>query len=136
MALIRTSILAALSAAAVAGLAALPSNADEGEKVSAKVLAPLKAGRFDIGSKKALAYYQNDKNACKVTVILAQPFDESSDYTHPSNEAVRFNTAVPAGTSTRIETAEGRALALWCSPKAATLFVQTVDRVAYVAPAQ
>ena len=136
MAMIRNSILAAVSLAAVTGLAALPSHADEGAKVSAKVLAPLKAGRFDIGSKKALAYYQNDRNTCKVTVILAQPFDENADYAHPANEAVRFNTAVVAGTSTRVETAEGRALALWCSPMAATLFVQTVDRVAYVAPAQ
>lgn len=136
MALIRKSILAAVSLAAVAGMAALPSHAGDAAQVSAKVLAPLKAGRFDIGSKKALAYYQNDKNTCKVTVILAQPFDENADYAHPVNEAVRFNTAVAAGTSTRVETAEGRALALWCSPTAATLFVQTVDRVAYVAPAQ
>lgn len=136
MALIRNSILAAVSLAAIAGMAALPSNAADGAKVTAKVLAPLKAGRFDIGSKKALAYYQADKNACKVTVILAQPFSETDDYAHPVNEAVRFNTAVPAGTSTRVETAEGPALALWCSPTAATLFVQTVDRVAYVAPAQ
>lgn len=134
MALIRKSILAAVFAA-VAGMAALPSHADDGAKVSAKVLAPLKVGRFDIGSKKALAYYQSDKNTCKVTVILTQPFDESNDYTHAANEAVRFNTAVPAGTSTRVETAEGPALALWCAPTAATLFVQTVERVAYVAPA-
>ena len=136
MAMIRNSILAAVSLAAATGLAALPSYADGGAKVSAKVLAPLKAGRFDIGSKKALAYYQSDRNTCKVTVILAQPFDESRDYAHATNEAVRFNTAVAAGTSTRVETAEGPALALWCSPTAATLFVQTVDRVAYVAPAQ
>jgi hypothetical protein len=136
MAIFRTSLIAAVSLATAAGMAALPANADDAAKASAKVLAPLQAGRFDIGAKSALAYFQNDKNTCKVTVILAQPFDERSDYAHAAMEAVRFNTAVPAGTSTRVETAEGRALAVWCSPKAATLFVQTVDRVAYVAPAQ
>lgn len=136
MARIRNSVFALLAAAAASGIAALPSAADEGAKVSAKVLAPLKAGRFDIGSKKALAYYQSDKNVCKVTVILARPYDENADYTNTANEAVRFNASVPAGTSTRVETAEGPALAVWCAPTAATLFVQAVDRVAYVAPAQ
>lgn len=135
MAPIRNSLFALLTAAAC-GIAALPSNADDGVKVSAKVLAPLTAGRFDVGSKKAMAYYQSDKNVCKVTVILANPYDENSDYTSTANEAVRFNAAVPAGTSTRVETAVGPALALWCAPTAATLFVQTVDRVAYVAPAK
>lgn len=136
MAKILNSVFALLSAASVSGIAALPSIADDGAKVTSKVLAPLKAGRFDVGSKKALAYYQSDKNSCKVTVILAQPFDENSDYTHATNEAVRFNTTVAGGTSTRVETAVGPALALWCSPTAATLFVQPVDRVAYVAPAK
>lgn len=136
MAIIRNSILAALAATAVAGFVALPVSAESGVGPQARVLAPLQAGRFDVGSKKALAYYESEKNLCKVTVILAQPYSDSSDYSQAVNPAVRFHTNVSSGTSTRIETAEGPALALWCAPAAATLFVQSVDRVAYVAPAK
>ena len=127
MALIRNSILAAV-------LASLTAPAVAGEvNIGAKFLGPLKAGQFEFGHRKALTYYQADQNVCKVTVILAETYDESKDQTDTS---IRFKTPVPAGTSTRVETGECPALALWCSPTAATLFVQTVERVAYVAPAQ
>ena len=127
MAFVRNTLIAA----ALVGLTA-PAIAGEAN-IGAKVLGPLKAAQFEFGHRKALTYYQAEQNVCKVTVILAEAYGENND---DADTSIRFNTAVTAGTSTRIETAQGRALALTCAPSAATLFVQTVDSVAYVAPAK
>lgn len=136
MAIVRTSLLLATAAVAAVAAFALPASADETASLPrAKVLAPLKVGHFGVGAKNALMYYQADKNSCHVSVILADGYDETRDYTKAAADAVRFNATIAAGTSTRVETAGGPALALWCAPTAATLFVQTVDRVAYAAPA-
>lgn len=130
MAMIRNSLVAATAAALSAG-AILPAGA--ADSPAAKVLGPLKAGIFKVGGKQALAYYEAEKNVCKVTVLLTEPYDEA---VQPKDGAVRFKTAILAGTSTRVETNEGPSLAMVCAPGAATLFVQTVDRVAYAAPAK
>lgn len=130
MAMIRNSLVAVTAAALSAG-ATLPAGA--ADSPAAKVLGPLKAGIFKVGGKQALAYYEAEKNVCKVTVLLTEPYDEA---VQPKDGAVRFKTAILAGTSTRVETNEGPSLAMVCAPGAATLFVQTVDRVAYVAPAK
>lgn len=130
MAIIRNSFIAAALAAG-APLAA-PAHAGE-SMLPAKVLSPLEAGTFKMAGKQALTYYFSEKNSCKVTVLLTDVYDESKQ---PSDIAVRFNTSIFAGTSTRVETNEGPSLAMVCAPGAATLFVQSVDRVASVAGAK
>ena len=131
MAMFAKSLVAALAAATAGAVSLLPAHADQAP--AAKVLGPLKAGIFKRGGKQALAYYEAEKNVCKVTVLLTEPFDETAE---PRDGAVRFKTAILAGTSTRVETNEGPSLAMVCAPGAATLFVQTVDRVAFAAPAK
>lgn len=112
------SAIAAATGAAIAGETAIP----------AKVLGPLKAASYDIGSKHTLAYYEATGGACKVTVLLADKFDEKSDV-YPA--AVRFNTVIQGGTSDRVDSIDGPSLAFSCAPGATTLMVQTIDRVAY-----
>lgn len=112
------SAIAVATGAAFAGETAIP----------AKVLGPLKAVSYDIGSKHTLAYYEAAGSACKVTVLLADKFDATSDV-YPA--AVRFNTIIAAGTSDRVDSIDGPSLAFTCAPGATTLMVQTIDRLAY-----
>lgn len=100
---------------------------------NARVLAPIQAATFDVGSKRAVTYYEPGKNLCRVSVLVADRYDANSN---ELPTAVRFSSIVPGGTSTRVETPEGPSLALACAPGATKLFVQTIDRVAYVAGAK
>ena len=95
---------------------------------SAKVLKPLKAVSYDIGSKRAVTYYEAAAGACKVTVLVADRYDDSSTE-FPS--AVRFKTLVAAGTSDRVDSIDGPSLSFACAPGANTMMVQTIERLAY-----
>lgn len=129
MAYIRNSVVcASLALAAFAS----PAMAEESSP-PAKVLGPLKAGIFRVGTKQALAYYEGEKDTCKVTVLLTDPYDDAASKLDTS---VRFKATVSAGTSTRVETNQGSSLALTCAAGATTLFVEKVEQVAYVAPAK
>jgi hypothetical protein len=120
-----------LSLLAVAGLMfapAIPMAFASDVAIPVKVVSPLKAASFDIGSKHALAYYQGAKEACKVTVVVSDAYRDDAPV---SAATVRFNMSVLAGTSARMDTLDGPSLAFTCAPQARTLMIQTIDRVAY-----
>lgn len=98
-----------------------------GSAIPGKILAPLKAASFNVGSKHALAFYEVEKNACKVTVVVSDPYIESAS-TYPA--AVHFKAFVAAGTAARVETTDGPSLAVTCASGASSMMVQTIDRVA------
>ena len=129
-----TSFKTALASLAFIGLGfahgAVPVRASEAH-IPAKVIAPLKAALFDIGSKRALTYYEAESDSCKVTVVISSKFSETAA---SEVAAVRFNTAVASGTSARIDTADGPSLNFACARGATTMMVQTIDRIAYAKP--
>ena len=127
---LKTSIAFAAIAAAIAGYAALPVRAG-GVSAPAATIAPLKAKTFDMGGKRVIAYYENAAEACKVTVLVSDHLEDTGPV---PTSAVRFNSTVAAGTSTRVETSEGPSLAVTCAANAANLSVEPLSRVAYQAP--
>lgn len=117
---------------AIVGLAAAATTVIAGDiAIPAKVLKPLKAVSYDIGSKRAVTYYEATAGACKVTVLLADRYDDRATE-FPS--AVRFKTLVPGGTSDRVDSIDGPSLSFACAPGANTLMVQTIERLAYAKP--
>lgn len=85
---------------------------------------------LDVGSKRAVAYYVKDANACQVSVIVSETYPEQIPFNIAS---VRFSTTVQAGTSTEVATSDGSGLSLSCAKNANMLQVQSLDNVAWVA---
>lgn len=96
------------------------------------VLKPLKGVSFDVGTKRAVGYYQQAAGNCKVTLMLAESPDADgmSPYT-----ASRFKVSVEPGKAARVDTAEGKSIEFFCRPAAAAMTVRTLDHVAW-APGQ
>lgn len=130
MTIVKSLALAALVGSALAGHATLPIRAGDG-LAPAAVMGALKAKTFDMGDKRALAFYQDLGQACKVTVLVADRLDDAGDIPSAS---VRFDTMVAAGTSARVGTANGPDLSVTCAAQAASLKIETHDRVAYTMP--
>lgn len=98
-----------------------------GNDMPVKVLSELKGAKFDVGTKTAVTYYQSELGACKVTVMVSEPYVEQL----PVHLAtVRFNTSVAAGTTARVGTSDGASLMLTCAQGAKSMMVETIDRVA------
>lgn len=89
---------------------------------------PAKGISLDVGSKHAVAYFLAANGGCNLTLMLSDVFTED-DQSIPS--AARVNVAIGAGTTARIDTVDGPSLAFQCTPGAAAMSVETVDRVAY-----
>jgi hypothetical protein len=125
-----TSFLSALAVAGMAAYSAVPALADG----AVKTMGPLKGIMLDVGSKKAIGYYRAANGACNLTLVLAEPsYSDAAPY---ASEAVRISVSVHEGTSARIDQLSGPSLAFACAPKGEALTVQTIDRVAYVAPSK
>lgn len=126
-----TNITKTLAALALVGLGAahgiLPVRAGS-DDINAKVLSERKGASFDVGTKKAVAFYKNELGVCKVTVMVSDTYSEQMPFNLAS---VRFSANVAAGTTAEVGTSDGAALSLTCAKGATTLFVETIDRVAY-----
>ncbi len=122
-----------LTVLALAGLAvwhgAMPVRSGD-EEIGAKVLAERAGATFNVGSKKAVAYYQANKGACNVTVLVSETYSEQLPY---SFATVRFSANVDSGTKAQLDASDGAALALTCTAGAKSLLVAPIDRVAYQA---
>ncbi len=121
---------AALLAPLAAG-AALYQSAVAGEATSDGLRLHERAGAIiDVGTKRAVAYYVKDANACQVNVIVSEAYADQIPFNLP---AVRFSSSLPAGTSTQMSTSDGATLALSCAPGAKSLTVESRDSVAWAA---
>lgn len=85
---------------------------------------------IDAGSKRAVAYYVKDGNACQVSVIVSETYPEQIPYNLAS---VRFSTTVAAGTSSELATSDGSALSLSCASGAKSLMIESRDAIAWAA---
>lgn len=123
---------ALLLAAATAGTALYVSagvHADDSSRESVRLRE--RAGAvLDVGSKRAVAYYVKDQNACQVSVIVSETYPEQIPYNIAS---VRFSSSVQAGTSTELATSDGSTISLSCAPGAKSLAIESRDTIAWAA---
>ncbi|MGE0053610.1 MAG: hypothetical protein AB7S74_05310 [Hyphomicrobium sp.] len=124
----------ALILAGLAALSAVPvalSVRADAESAGVKILGENKGASFDVGTKKAIAYYAKENGGCGVTVMVSETYSEQIPY-HLAT--VRFTSNVAAGTTAQLDTSDGATLSLSCAKNASNLLVENIERVAYVPP--
>ncbi len=121
------TIIAKLAVAAVAA-SAFTAAAVAADLKSAAVVKPLQGLGFEVGSKRAIAYYKPANGVCNLTVVMAeQPADEGK----AAAPASRVSLPVSWGKTARVDTAEGKAVEFACSTDGAALTVKAVEQVAW-----
>ena len=120
-----------LALAGIAGLAfgAVTLNASASTAASdTKVLSEHKAASFNVGTKKAVAFYIKDAGQCNVTVMMSETYSEQLPY---DLATVRFTSKVAPNTTSEVVTSDGSKLALSCAQNASNLIVEGLEQVAY-----
>lgn len=93
---------------------------------------PLKGITFAVGSKRAVGYYTNADNACRLTLMLSDAYT-GSEKSVPA--PVRVNLTVGEGASGSVDALDG-SVVFRCAPGATAMTMQLVQRVAYNAAAK
>lgn len=99
------------AAAALSGLVSL-AGIGVAQAQDGLTMKPLAGISFDVGSKRAISYYEADQGACKVTLILAEPF---------SADIARHEIKVQAGKTEGIDA--GRKIDFSCAAHAEAVSV-------------
>ena len=115
-----------LTALAIAGLGLAGSAASAGSS-DALTMKPVHGISFVVGSKRAVSYFQNDRGLCNLTLMVAEAMNGDEV---PSDTAARFEIAIDAGKTTRLDTAEGKSLDFACTANAQAMSVKVVDQIA------
>ncbi len=103
---------------AAAGLAAAtPMRASSG----LDKFRPMQALSYELGSKRAIGYFQTVSGKCQLTLMIAESVDP--DLAKPSS-AARLSVAMLPGQSTALASEEGPSMTLTCGSDAETLEVQ------------
>jgi hypothetical protein len=76
---------------------------------------------FALGAKQVIGYFDNEKGQCKVTIMVADAFDDAGGTDSP---AVRFEVALDAGAKALMDTAAGRSLEFNCGEGAEEMTVE------------
>ncbi len=76
---------------------------------------------FTLGAKQVIGYFNNEKGQCKVTIIVADAFDDTGGTDSP---AVRFEVALDVGAKALMDTAAGRSLEFNCGKGAEEMTVE------------
>jgi hypothetical protein len=94
----------------------------------ANALVPARQSLLDLtlGAKQVIGYFDNEKGQCKVTIMVADAFDDQGVSDAP---AVRFEVALDAGAKALMDTAAGRSLEFTCGEGAREM---TVDAKAAI----
>jgi hypothetical protein len=79
---------------------------------------------FKVGTKQTVSYFQNQNGVCKLTVMVAEAFNGADV---PNSTTVRFEVAIDAGRTARVDTAEGKSLEFACQRRAEEMLVKTGD---------
>jgi hypothetical protein len=101
---------------------------------SALTMKPKHGISFDVGTKHVIGYFLNDNNLCNLTLMVAEAFNGDDV---PSETAARFEVAIDAGKTARLDTAEGKSLEFACMADAQAMSVKALEQVAvYSRPAE
>ena len=106
---ISKSLVFALTIAAASSASLVAAPADHG---APQVFKPIHGISFDVGSKRASAYYVASDHACDLTMMFADRPDADG---HVTGTTTRMNVPVAAGTRSVIHTTDGAALEASCS---------------------
>ncbi len=74
-----------------------------------------------LGAKQVIGYFDNEKGQCKVTIMVADAFDDPNVTDSP---AVRFEVALEAGAKALMDTAAGRSLEFTCGEGAREMTIK------------
>jgi hypothetical protein len=118
-----------ITAATITGLLSLSNiNAAQADELSSPVtMKPLQGISFDVGTKRAVGYFQNGIDHCKLVLTLA---DGSVSDDQRSFSVTRFEAIVPAAEETLYKPTDGKAIEFACSTNAQTMIAKVVDQVA------
>ena len=85
--------------------------------------APARQSLLDLtlGAKQVMGYFNNEKGQCKVTIMVADAFDDARVADFP---AVRFEVALEVGAKALMDTAAGRSLEFTCGEGAREMMVE------------
>ena len=114
-------IAAAIIALGFTGTAA---SADSSPALKMK---PLHGVSFDVGSKRAVGYFQTGNGLCNLTLMVAEAMNGDEV---PGDTAARFDVAIGAGTTARLDAAEGKSLEFACTADAQAMSVKALDQFA------
>src|SRR3972149_10726718 len=99
-----------LTAFAIAGLG-LAGTAASADSSDALTMKPVHGISFDVGSKRAGSYFQNDRGLCNLTLMVAEAMNGDEV---PGDTAARFEVKIDAGKTARLGEAEGEAIDFAC----------------------
>lgn len=74
-----------------------------------------------VGTKQALGYFHTEKGVCNLTIMVAEAFNAVEV---SNSAAVRFQVALGAGSTARMDTAEGKSLEFACQAQAQEMIVR------------
>jgi hypothetical protein len=100
--------------------------ADAQEVTKGAVLKPLQGVSFDIGSKRAVAYFTTEREMCRVVLTMA---DEPNWENAGTFSALRFESSVSPGKSGQYKSA-GHIVEFSCGLQAHTLSITTSENIA------
>jgi hypothetical protein len=83
---------------------------------------PLQGFSQTLGSKQAVGFFEEKGGRCRITLMVAEAFDEASDRTPPS--ATRITTTIEPEQSTTVESVELSSLKITCGADAKTVSVE------------
>ena len=89
---------------------------------------PLQGVSFDIGTKRAMSYFLNKDDACKLTLMLADVIDDDEVN---GLTATRMTVAVESGKTAYLDTAEGKSLEFKCQAGAQLMSIEASDQATH-----
>ena len=93
-----------------------------------KRIEPAKAISLILGTKRAIGYFLAENNVCATTLLISEAFLDD-DFDSPA--ATRVNMTIHSGTTSSVDTVDGRTLEMSCGKNAKFMTVQTIERIAY-----
>ena len=124
MVTISKSLVFALTAAITVGTASYGAHAGN---AAAQVFKPARGISFDIGSKRAAAYYMAGDHVCDLTLMFAGRADADGNI---PGATTRLNVPVKAGTRSRIYTTDGQAFEASCELSAKVMTLRVLEQTA------
>jgi hypothetical protein len=115
---------ATLSIVAMISLASITAVHADGSPMTMK---PNHGVSFDVGAKRAVAYFLSESGTCQLVLTLA---NKPSWGGVTSFTATRFEAAVPALKETQFRSTEGKVIEFECHADAKKMSVKTVDQIA------
>ena len=122
-----------LSQSMVAAVALTSAAAAYAADTGPMTMKPKHGISFDVGTKRGVSYFLSENGRCKLTFVLAEAI--SGDDV-PSDVPRRFEVAIDAGKSARLDADGSRSLEFACGASAQAMTVTPSERLASSRPAR